>query len=453
MPWFERPAGTQKVVNWKTNLVALWASQFISLSAFSFCLPFMALYLRESGIVPPDKAAQWSGILQSVSSVSMVVFAPIWGMLGDKYGRKMMLVRANLAGGFVLYLTALVENVEALIVLRILHGAFTGTVAAAQSLVATNTPDRNQGFAIGVIMAAVSAGQAAGNFFGGLCAEHFGPVVSFKVGGVMLLVSTVMVVFSVKETFVRPEPLPHPTPSVRIRRRQESVNNFKSGLPILGVVSLVSFVQVYDGPFLPLYIDSLYAAAQGIVATAPDGAIDGRVYGLTGTVGLVATIAAMIGSTAAGVLMDRKIPPWVWVVLPALCGAGALWIALQPTFWGLVAGRSLFLMISSSLASVVIVVLGRMTPNSRRGAAMGWSQAARSVGWSTSPILGALISQRFGWMNAFLVLAGLTALLIPAFIFLHRRYQQAFLPMEEDPPSITPVADNEVSKPGGQGRV
>lgn len=452
MPWFHRSETPMKAVNWKTNLVALWVSQFFSLAAFSFCLPFLPNYLKISGIVPEEVAGYWAGVLQSVSSVSMMVVSPMWGMLGDRYGRKMMLVRANLAGAFVLYLMALIHNIEGLVVLRLLHGCFTGTIAAAQTLVATNTPDRNQGFAIGLIMAAVNAGQIAGRYFGGKCAEYFSPEICFKIGGWMLFFATLMVVFMVKEHFIRPEQLPTPSQSARLRRRRDSISSFKSGLPILGTIVLVSFLQVFDNPYFPLYIGSLHHASASATGLDAD-TIGKQVFGIVGEVSAVTALAAMAGSVAAGIVMDRKLPGLFWALIPALGAVGVGYIVVEPSLFGLVVGQSLFFFITSGLASAVIVVMGRMTPSGRRGAAMGWSQTARSVGWSCSPVLGALTAQYYGWSAAYSILAILTALLIPAFIFLHRRYNQAFQPMDEDPPSMGPVGGGELTTPTGQGRV
>ncbi|MCC8190950.1 MAG: MFS transporter, partial [Planctomycetes bacterium] len=331
-----------------------------------------------------------------------------------------------------------------------------------------NTPDRNQGFALGLIMAAVSAGQTAGNYCGGMCAKYFGPVVSFKVGGVMLAISTILVVGWVKESFARPPVLPAPSQSARIRRRRDGIRSFKAGLPILGVVCLVSFLQVFDSPYLSLYIDSLYripvlsAVARGLavsggwgteMVSTVDDALTSQVYGITGWVSAIASIAAMAGSIAAGKIMDRRLPVAVWLLLAAGGVAGALVCGTVPTMVGMVVGRSFFLFIVSGLASAVIVVLGRMTPNAKRGAAMGWSQTARSIGWSVSPLLGAFTAQRFGWDAAYLLLAVSSCLLLPCFWYLHRRYALAFQPLDDDLPSMGMVGGSHVAAPGGQGRL
>ncbi len=453
MSWVNRSKMPPKAVNWKTNLFALWVSQFLSLAAFNFSLPFMPLYMREKGIVPADRVQFWAGLFIAAASVSLMIMSPIWGVLGDRYGRKMMLVRANLGGAFSLYLMALVDNIEALMVLRLFQGAFTGTAPAAQTLVATATPDKNQGFAMGLIMSAVSAGNTAGLYFGGICAKYYGPEVSFKISGAILFASTILVVMAVRENFTRPEILPDPaTRSARIRRRRESFNNFMAGLPVLVVVGYVAYLQTFDAPFLSLFIDDLFRqgpAAAGMSARQ----IVGEVYGLTGNLSLLSTVGAMVGSIAAGVIMDRKLPQYTWTVLSVTTGAGLLWVYLDPTLTSLAWGRAIFMLVASALASVIIVILGRMTPNSKRGAALGWATTIRSVGWILAPLSGAFAAGHLGFAASCGLIAALSLPLIPGFAYLERRYRSAFRPEDEDPPSIGSVGKTMITAPGGPGKV
>lgn len=454
MSWLKRSAGPKKPVNWKVNLAALWVSQFLTLSSFYFCLPFLPLYLRENNIVPADEVTYWAGIFSSAGPVSMMIISPIWGILGDQYGRKMMLVRATLSGAFCLYLMGTVTNIEALIVLRMLQGAFTGTVPSAQTLVVTNTPDKNQGFAVGLLMAAVNAGYMAGTFFGGQCARYYGAVMTFKIAGFMLLAATVLVVALVRENFVRPEKLPQGTQSARLRRRRESLTNFRAGVPIFLTIGFIALVQSYDGPFLSLYVDALYRRGLETAAVVmSDAAITSEVYGVVGIIGGIASLAAMLGSIAVGTVMDKKLPDWIWAGIAAVSAAGLFWVSSSDTMTGLVIGRSIFLFFINGLASVGVVILSRMTPSSKRGAALGWSNTARSMGWAIAPISGAHIADAYGFPSSYLVLAIVCSLLVPTFLYLDKRYRQAFHPMDDDPPSINSVGQSHVSSPGGQGRM
>jgi DHA1 family multidrug resistance protein-like MFS transporter len=450
MSW--RGRSSRKPVNWKTNLFAIWLSQFLSLSAFSFALPFFPLYIREKQIVPTDDVQFWSAIFFAAAPIGLMIMSPIWGSLGDRYGRKMMLVRANLGGSFALYLMGLVDNIEALLVLRLFQGSFTGTTQAAQTLVATATPDRRQGFAMGLLMAGVSAGNSAGLYFGGICAQYYGPATSFKVSGILLFLSTIFVVGVVRENFVRPTlPPPPATRSARFRRRREIINNFLSGLPVLLIIGFGAYVQTFDPPFLSLFIDQLFRHGPE-AAGLTDMEITSRVYGITGSLTVLSTIGAMLGSILAGIVMDRRVPPWGWGLAAALSGVGAAWIFLAPALATVALGRGLYQLFLSALASVLIVVLSRMTPSSKRGVALGWSVTVRSIGWILAPLSGAASGTFFGLRESYGIIALLSLLQIPMFLYLARRYGFAFHPEAEDPPSLDPIGKSAIATPSGHGK-
>jgi DHA1 family multidrug resistance protein-like MFS transporter len=450
MPRPQRDDLTPKPINWKTNLAALWVSQFLTLSGFYFSLPFISLYLRDNKIVPEADVAYWSGVFISAAPVCMMIFAPIWGMVGDRYGRKMMLVRATLCGGFILYLMGVVESIEALIVLRMMQGAFTGTIPAAQSLAAAGTPSRNQGLAQGLLMAAVTAALTAGSYLGGICAKHFGVATSYRIGSMMLFVATFLVVAFVRENFVPPPRPARDTASVRMRHRRESIVNFKSGLPVLAGICFVSVLQTYDGPFLALYIDELFRASPA-AAGLTEQAVSAEIFGVTGGINALVSIAAFAGSIGVGMIMDRKMTLLIWPFLAIVGGAGIAWIVADPTIFGLGAGRSLFFFVQSGLAAVMVALMSRLTPHSRKGAALGWSMTARSVGWAAAPMAAALLANRYGSQAAWVVLAVVAALLAPYLLYLTRRYAQAFRPEDDDPPIIEAVEESNLVPPGGAG--
>lgn len=80
---------------WQRNLRILWAAQFIAMIGMSACLPFLPLYVRALGVSDLESAQRWSGIINSAPFVFSVIASPIWGALGDRYGRKLMVSRGN----------------------------------------------------------------------------------------------------------------------------------------------------------------------------------------------------------------------------------------------------------------------------------------------------------------------------------------------------------------------
>src|SRR5947209_20215957 len=123
--------------SWRTSLYVTCFAQATAMLAFGFVLPFLPLFLKEIGVTPESAVVFWSGALVTSTGVSLAIFSPIWGALADRHGRKVMVLRAMLIGGLIIALMGLVQNVGQFLILRILQGMFTGTIAAATALVAS----------------------------------------------------------------------------------------------------------------------------------------------------------------------------------------------------------------------------------------------------------------------------------------------------------------------------
>src|SRR5256886_14643312 len=104
----------------------------------------------------------------------MAIASPIWGILGDRFGRKPMLIRSMLGGGITVGLIFLAQSPIQLVILRLAQGATSGTVAAATALVAAETPRPRVGWALGVVTSAIALGGAIGPVVGGLAGDLFG---------------------------------------------------------------------------------------------------------------------------------------------------------------------------------------------------------------------------------------------------------------------------------------
>ncbi|HOQ82129.1 MAG TPA: MFS transporter, partial [bacterium] len=74
--------------HWRKHLYTIWFAETISLIGFSFCLTFMPYYLQELGVKDIKQVALWTGLLQTVGPLMMVISAPFWGILSDRKGRK-----------------------------------------------------------------------------------------------------------------------------------------------------------------------------------------------------------------------------------------------------------------------------------------------------------------------------------------------------------------------------
>ncbi|MCL4466967.1 MAG: MFS transporter [Chloroflexi bacterium] len=402
--------------SWQRNLVVLWIGQTMIMVAFSFFFPFIPLYVQTLGMTDTTQAAEWAGFISAGSSISMAIAQPIWGNLADRWGRKPMVVRSMLSGGLLTGLMGLAASPQQLLVLRFIQGGLTGTIAASNALVASQTPKHRLGFALGFMQVGYFVGTSVGPLLGGLMADAFGYRFAFYASGVTMTLAGLLVIFFVNEDFT-PPPVDVQRPSIW----QESRNLLAIAIfPILaGVVFMIQLGGVVVSPVLSLFVVELHGS--GSPATAA-----GVIMGLTGAVSAVSALAL-------GRYSDRIGP----TVILSICLAGAALSyvpqAFVTSFFQLLALRMLTGAFLGGLMPSANALLARVTPAQHRGAAFGLSATASSLANFVGPLGGALVATQYGIRSVFLVTGGLFSL---AFLWVgygFRRQGVVLAPRQLDP--------------------
>ena len=113
----------------------------------------------------------FGGLLTSFYAILQFVFAPFWGALSDKRGRRGVL-RMTVAGTAVGYLLWVVSGSFWLFLLsRIVSGAFSGNLSVATAAVADVTTRQERSRAMGIVGAAFGLGLVTGPVVGAACAQ------------------------------------------------------------------------------------------------------------------------------------------------------------------------------------------------------------------------------------------------------------------------------------------
>jgi DHA1 family multidrug resistance protein-like MFS transporter len=391
------------VIDWRRNLFVLWICQVLSLMGFNFALPFMPLYIQEMGITDPETLRIWSGLLMAGSGVSLAIMMPIWGFLSDRFGRKPMTLRANLAGAFILFAMGLVRSPGLLLVLRILQGAFTGTVTANLTLVVSNTPDRRIGLAIGIMNSAVFTGNAVGPLVGGYFADLFGFRIAFFLSSITLLLAFLIALLWVREDF-SPQ-VASGAPS--ILRDLSKLAREQRLLPFIGLFALFGTARFSPRPMYPLLVKEIAAPGLGIATQA-------------GLINATAGVAAVLAGIMVGRLVDRGRPFVIGMVCASLAGAFLLPQGFLPTVWSLLPFVFFADFSSAGIDPIMNVLLSRQVPVERRGSAFGLSGSARSIGWSVGAMLGGVLAAYLDFKAVFINSALLFLLIAFLLSRLHR---------------------------------
>ncbi|MDF2726275.1 MAG: transporter, partial [Paenibacillus sp.] len=184
--------------SWKRNLFILWVGCFLVSMAYSVSIPFMSIFLQDDLGVDNHLEA-WTGVIFAITFLAGALIAPFWGSLADKYGRKPMMLRAGICLSACYFLYYVVSNPYELIAVRIVEGLLAGYIPSAVAMVATNTPEKHLGYALGTISTASAAATIIGPLLGGVVSHYVGPRDTFMLSGCMVFVAFVIALLWVKE--------------------------------------------------------------------------------------------------------------------------------------------------------------------------------------------------------------------------------------------------------------
>ncbi len=356
--------------------------------AFGFILPFLPLYLREIGVTPDSAVIFWSGALVTSTGISLAIVSPIWGALADRHGRKVMVLRSLLVGGVIIALMGLVQNVGQFLVLRILQGVFTGTIAASTALVASIVPRDRVAASMGQLQTSVYVGIAAGPVLGGVIAQAVGIRGTFFIAGAMLFASGLLVWQFVHEHYTPPSAMKRPgffeTLGIGLRSR--------SLMPLMVTLFLVQLSTAIVFPILPLYVERLSSATDPVKLYA------GLAYGAT-------AVFSALAAVSYSRLVDRS--GYRRILIYACFGAALFYLPQAfaqniGQFLLLRAGLGIFFGVLIPAANAIVALV---TPPEFRGSAYGLTSSATAVGNAIGPLLGSTLAASYGYPSVFLATA------------------------------------------------
>jgi DHA1 family multidrug resistance protein-like MFS transporter len=327
----------------------------------------------------------------------MAIASPIWGVLGDRYGRKPMLIRSMLGGAITVGLIFFAQTPLQLVILRLAQGATSGTVAAATSLVAAETPRHRVGWALGVVTSAVALGGATGPVIGGLAGSVFGLRVVFLAGGILLLISTIPVFLIVKESDRRAAEGPRPSTFATIRQRPGTV---RALAVLIGAQGLVSTVQSATQVLLVLkLIETIGSGAS---------AASGFAFGAAGVSNSVSAVSYTRVTRRLGYVRTTAIAAIL------LAGAVGL-LVVAPTAVVIVAVVGLTGLLNGTVVPATATMIGLETPPEAQSTVFGINASSIALGFFFGPLIAGGVAATAGVSIALGVIAvlaiGLAALI------------------------------------------
>lgn len=156
----------------KASLLVIFLTVFIDLIGFGIVLPVLPLYGKDLG------ALGWQvGLIVASYSVMQFLFAPAWGRLSDRIGRRPVLLIST-AGASISYalfaLAAINMDLGLLVASRVFAGICGANLSVASAYIADVSPPEDRSKRMGLIGMAFGLGFILGPALGAVSADWWG---------------------------------------------------------------------------------------------------------------------------------------------------------------------------------------------------------------------------------------------------------------------------------------
>ncbi|KHE72534.1 MFS transporter [Halobacillus sp. BBL2006] len=370
----------------------MWFANFFIASSITMVLPFLSLYIEELGDFSASYVQTWSGWVFGITFVTAFIFSPIWGKIGDRYGRKKILILSASGLALSVLLMGFVSSVWQLFFLRLFMGVFTGFIPMSQALISTQTPKNIAGQVLGTLQTGSITGSLLGPMLGGWIADIIGYSTTFQFVSITVGISAIIVFFGIHEQKVEKEDEQEQS---SYSSKEVLTHIFKH--PVLMVVMIISlFVQIAHfsiQPILSLFVGELHgpenlALFSGIAFSA-------------------AGLGNLMMARRWGRIADRK--GYVKILVFLLFMAGIVYIpaAFVTSIWQLVLLRFLLGVSIGGIIPVRTAYIRQEAPVAMQGEVLGYNTSIRFLGNIIGPAMGGMLSGAFGFSAVFFVTSAL----------------------------------------------
>lgn len=347
------------------SLILIMINLFIIMIGIGIVIPVLPYYVDHFGA-----SANVLGMLMAVYAFMQFLFAPFWGNLSDKIGRKPVIMIGLLGFAISQFLFASANELWVLFAARTIGGALgSALIATAMAYVSDVTTEEKRAQGMGMMGAAMGLGMVFGPGIGGWLSIN-SLSTPFLVAGIA---STVAFIF----TFIK---LPE---SLTKEQREENKNETKQN-------QFVLMFQALKGPvgFLLMLVFVLsFALANfqsifGFYALKQYGYDVVRVSNILVIVGIVGTIVqgALVGK------MTKKFGEKKVIVGSLLVSAIGFYLMTLPTqYWGILLTVNIFFIANSLLRPAVNTLISKLA-GPKQGMIMGLNNSFMSLGNVVGPL-------------------------------------------------------------------
>ena len=220
----------------KKPIIIIFITIFIDMLGFGIIIPILPIFSKELG------AANYQvGLIAMSFPIMNFLFAPFWGSLSDRFGRRPIILVSVLITGLAYLLFSQTVNLWLLLLSRILSGIGSANLSVAQAYIADITPPQERAKSMGLIGAAFGLGFIIGPTAGGYMKSISS---TGQVDWVGYLAAGLCLINLVMAYFLLPESLKEKQKNVRFNFRVISGIVAELRKPTIRELLLINFIFI-----------------------------------------------------------------------------------------------------------------------------------------------------------------------------------------------------------------
>ncbi|MFT5292556.1 MAG: DHA1 family multidrug resistance protein-like MFS transporter [Planctomycetota bacterium] len=390
---------------WERTYWVVFAANLITAVGMMSFLPFFPTFLRELGVEGEAAVKTWTGVAFGAAPFSAALMGPIWGALGDRFGRKMMVLRALLAITLFVGCMGFVTTPLQLVVLRLCQGVFSGFVPPSVTLVSVAAPEARQGRVVGSLQASLAAGSIIGPLLGAWVQAHWGFRMVFAVVAAASALAALLVGLFAHEEVSQRQTLAGFAPLSILVDVGRDLRGILARPRIRAAIVILFAVQIGIGatnPQLLLFVEDL--------SEVPTGTLEER----TAWLHTALSCAALVSTAAWGRLADIRGHGRVLTGAALLSGVVLLGHGVVQSYGSLFFLRIVLGLVATGANVAAFGLAATDTKNEERGGAMGAVFSARTMAVSCGSMLGGVVAGSLGIRGLFLISGALVLIILGA---------------------------------------
>jgi DHA1 family multidrug resistance protein-like MFS transporter len=370
----DEAAGTSPVRDNRGSVYVIAGAVCATSMSYNLWYPFLPLYTLDLGATSDANAVFWMSIALTAQGAGRLASSAPWGYLSDRWGRKMMLLRALFLGSITFAIAASASAPWHLAIALFCQGFFSGFVPASVALVSVIVPDSRLNRSLSTVTGLQYLGTTIGPAVGAGLAQVLSYRHSIAVAGIVPMLASLAVLLFV------------PRDSVTVRRAEGTARTelepFRmSGQFKLAIAALFTLYCMNE--LLRLATPIALKGIKGSEDVAGEAGLAFSIGGLVSAISVLFIAPRVFRGSAGG----RRLG-----VICLVGSAGFLIAGLAGAVPVYIMGFLSVFLVFSAMVPALNTLIASNVRRSRRGTGFGVAASFQAGAFAVGPLAGAFFA-------------------------------------------------------------